>query len=242
MAFWNRLDCIWVPETVQPSLPLSELTTPSSVSLNLPAPQEVYQLLLQSEGNGSRADHPYGVSSLVLTFASLLSVSWWSVVCNSISTKAFLPSYRSIPPRQSTIRLHVLICLRSTAWPLVIPKKSGLMTGQECWRQTASVKIVLHFCHRPFRLCWSYGTGTITSVSILRAFAWLIVLYSSLQDAYRSATEKNSNINTQRTSISSKLHVWSIAPTSETWLRLIFWKAWWVFRQRIQFLMSMFWA
>ena len=178
LAFWNWQDCSWVGEAVQPSLPLSgELTTPSSVSRNLPALQEAYQLLSQYEGNGSRADHPCGVSSLVFTFASLLSVSSSSVVCNLSSTKTFLPSYRSIVPlRQSIINLRALICPHSTAWPLVMPKKSGSMMERECWHQTASVKIGLHHCHRLFRLCWSYGTETITLVSILLAFTWLTVI------------------------------------------------------------------
>ena len=171
MVFWKWRDCSWVPETVQPSLPLSdEITTPSSVSRNLPALQEAYQLLSQCEGNGDRVDHPYGVSSLVFAFASLLSVSWWNIVCNLSSTKAFLPSYRSIVLlRQFIISLYVLICLHSTAWPLVMPEKSGSMMERECWHQTASVKIVLHFCHRLFRLCSSYGTETITLVSISSA-------------------------------------------------------------------------
>ena len=91
------------------------------------------------------------------------------------STKAFPSSYRSIVPlRQSKSSFHALIFLHSTAWPLMMPKKSGSMTELECWHQTASVKIVLHFFHQLFRLCWSYGTETTTSVSILRAFSWLI--------------------------------------------------------------------
>lgn len=65
----------------QPSSPgsgeltISRVPSPSTISRNLPAPEEVYRLLLKSEGDGKRAVHPFGVSSLVFAFASLLSLS-----------------------------------------------------------------------------------------------------------------------------------------------------------------------
>ncbi|KAF8797699.1 heme peroxidase [Phlegmacium glaucopus] len=65
----------------QPSAPgsgeltISRVTSSSTASRNLPAPEEVYRLLLRSNSNGSRTVHPYGVSSLVFAFASLISLS-----------------------------------------------------------------------------------------------------------------------------------------------------------------------
>jgi len=159
-CFWNRLGRSWVPETEQPSLSLSVEST--TAPTDLPSPDEVYLLLLKFEGNGGRVDHPYGVSSLVFAFASLLSVSWRNVVCNLSLNTPFCSCLFIIRLWQATMNLHVLIYPHSTALPLVMPTRSGSMMERECWHRTVSVKIVLHFCHPQFQLCWSCGTETTT--------------------------------------------------------------------------------